>query len=111
MNIFARQHTAYHSDIEKALGKKLSEVSKEEILALFPENMFERWAKNETDLKLTVGKFQYDKTMCWWQRLNCIWVLPLYVVVIGPVHWIATGKWGVERTSNFGKLLKKLVGE
>lgn len=108
MNIFARQHTAYHSDIEKALGKKISEVSKEEILDLFPENMFERWAKNETDLKLTV---EYEETSHWWQRLNYVWVLPLYVVVIGPVHWIATGHWGVERTSSFGKLLKKLVGE
>ena len=108
MNIFARQHTAYHSDIEKALGKKLSEVSKEEILDLFPENMFERWAKNETDLKLTI---EYEETSYWWQRLNYVWVLPLYVVVIGPIHWIATGSWGVERTSTFGKLLKKLVGE
>lgn len=105
MNIFARQHTAYHSDIEKALGKKLSEVSKEEILALFPESMFERWAKNETDLKLTI---EYEETSYWWQRLNYVWVLPLYVVVIGPVHWIATGRWGVERTSSFGKLLKNL---
>ena len=108
MNIFARQHTAYHSDIEKALGKKLSEVSKEEILDLFPENMFERWAKNETDLKLTI---EYEETSYWWQRLNYVWVLPLYVIVIGPIHWIATGSWGVERTSTFGKLLKKLVGE
>lgn len=108
MNIFARQHTAYHSDIEKALGKKLSEVSKEEILSLFPENMFERWAKNETDLKLTI---EYEEKSYWWQRLNYVWVLPLYVVVIGPIHWIATGSWGVERTSSFGKLLKKLVGE
>lgn len=108
MSIFARQHTANHLDIEKALGKKLSEVSKEEILALFPENMFECWAKNETNLKLTV---EYEETSRWWQRLNYVWVLPLYVVVIGPVHWIATGRWGVERTSSFGKLLKKLVGE
>lgn len=50
MNLFARQHTATQRDIEEALGKKLSEATKQEILDLFPEYMHEHWGKKESSL-------------------------------------------------------------
>ena len=111
MNLFARQHTATQRDIEKVLGKKLSEVSKEEILDLFPEGYGDRRAKVRSSLCLTVYPNPWSKQKTWWQRLNHVWVLPLHCLIVGPVLWVCTGKFGIEPTSKVGKVLMKLVGE
>ena len=111
MNLFARQHTATQRDIEKVLGKKLSEVSKEEILDLFPENLWERWGNKESSLRLTVWPEPFVKQKAWWQRLNYLWVLPIHCLIIGPILWLCTGNFGIEPTSKVGKILMKLVGE
>ena len=112
MSLFARQHTAGQSDIEKALGKKLVDCTKEEILALFPENAtWDRWGETSSNLRLTIYPDLWTKEKTWRQRLNHIWVLPLYCIILGPVLWICTGRFGVEPSSKFGTVLKKLVGE
>ena len=112
MSLFARQHTAGQSDIEKALGKKLVECTKEEILDLFPENAtWDRWGETSSNLRLTIYPDLWTKEKTWRQRLNHIWVLPLYCIILGPILWICTGRFGVEPSSKFGKVLCKLVGE
>ena len=111
MNLFARQHTATQRDIEKVLGKKLSEATKQEILDLFPEYMHERWGKKESSLRLTTYPSPWISEKTWWQRMNCLWVFPFYTVFIGPVMWVVTGSFGVEPSSRVGNVLKKLIGE
>ena len=112
MSLFARQHTAGHSDIEEAFGKKISEISKEEILSLFPESVtWDRCEEFDSNLRLTVYPDPWVKQKAWWQRLNYVWVLPLYCLILGPVLWVVTGNFGVEPSSKFGQMLLKLVGE
>lgn len=111
MSIFAREHTATHKDIEEAFGKKISEISKEEILSLFPESLWERWGKKESSLRLTIWPEPFVKQKTWWQRLNYIWVLPVHCLIVGPILWLCTGDFGVQPSSKFGKFLMKLVGE
>lgn len=111
MSIFAREHTATHKDIEEVFGKKISEISKEEILSLFPESIWERWGEKESGLRLTIWPEPFSEEKTWWQRLNCIWILPLHCLIIGPVLWVCTGKFGIEPTSKVGKILYKLIGE
>ena len=110
MSIFERQHTAYHGDIEKALNKKISELKTEDVLKLFPKDL---WSDPEidSDIKITVSKpsWQHETTLT--QRLNRLWVYPLYTLIIGPAMWICTGYFGVYRESKIGALLNKLVGE
>lgn len=112
MGLFARQHTAGHRDIEEALSKKMSEISKEEILSLFPESVSrDRWGKTCSKLRLTVYQDSWSKQKTWYQRLNHIWIIPLHCLIVGPILWICTGNFGVEPTSKVGKILMKLVGE
>lgn len=111
MSIFAREHTATHRDIEEVFGKKMPEISKEEILSLFPKSLWERWGEKESSLRLTVWPEPFSKKKFWWQRLNYIWVLPVHCLIIGPILWLCTGNFGVEPSSKFGKILCKLVGE
>lgn len=111
MSLFARQHTAGQSDIEKALGKKLAECTKEEILDLFPENAtWDRWGETSSNLRLTIHPDPWTRKKTWWQRLNHVWVLPFHCLIVGPILWICTGNFGVEPTSKVGKILCKLVG-
>lgn len=112
MSLFARQHTAGQSDIEKALGKKIQEATKEEILSLFPVSaIWDSWGETDSNLRLTVHPDPWKRKKAWWQRLNYLWVFPLYAVVVGPILWVVTGDFGVQPNSKFGKFLMKLVGE
>lgn len=45
------------------------------------------------------------------QRLNAIWVYPLYALVVAPIKWIVTGSTGVETESRSYRLLKLLLGD
>ena len=112
MSLFARQHTAGQTDIEKALGKKLVDCTKEEILDLFPENAtWDRWGETSSNLRLTIYPDLWTREKTWWQRLNHVWVLPFHCLIVGPILWICTGHFGVEPSSKFGTVLNKLVGE
>ena len=43
------------------------------------------------------------------QRLNTLWVYPLFILTI-PLQYLFTGSWGVNRNTKFGKLIFRLVG-
>lgn len=45
------------------------------------------------------------------QRLNTIWVYPLYALIVAPVKWIVTGDTGVKTESRFYGVLKFLLGD
>lgn len=44
-----------------------------------------------------------------WQRLNRLWFVPLYILTI-PFQWLIRGRMGFETTSKFGALMAKLTG-
>ena len=43
-----------------------------------------------------------------WNRLNYIWVWPLFILSI-PFSWVLTGTWGLTRDSKIGKVVDWLV--
>lgn len=110
MGIFARQHTATQRDLEEMFEKKIGEVSKEEILSIIPKN---QWEDEETysDFKFTKSSSRWDKKKTWWNRLNCLWIIPIYVVFIGPLLWITTGNFGLHSTSKLGSWIERMIGE
>ena len=44
------------------------------------------------------------------QRVNILWVLPLYVVFFAPIKWVVTGSAGVRQESKTGRALLWLIG-
>lgn len=44
-----------------------------------------------------------------WQRLNRLWFVPLYLLTI-PLQWLIRGKVGFETTSKLGMFCQKLTG-
>lgn len=45
------------------------------------------------------------------QRLNALWVYPLYVLIVAPIKWVLTGCTGVKTESRFYGILKFLLGD
>jgi len=44
-----------------------------------------------------------------WQRLNRLWFVPLYMLTI-PFQWLIRGRMGFETTSKVGMMIQKLTG-
>lgn len=47
----------------------------------------------------------------WWQRLNRIWFVVVFILFIMPVQWVTKGQIGIKENSKFGRFLLKLIGE
>lgn len=45
------------------------------------------------------------------QRLNAVWVYPIYALIVAPIKWILTGRTGVRTESRFYSVLKFLLGD
>lgn len=111
MSFFAKQHTAGQYDLEKFFDKKIKDITKEEILSIIPRISFES-AEVHSELRFVVNtKYKYGRDIKWWHRVNKIWLTPIYVVLIGPINWIIAGEFGVEATSNVGRVILKLIGK
>ena len=56
--------------------------------------------------------YRYEKTKkTIINRLNSVWVYPVYAAFIAPVKWIVTGSTGVESDTKMYNLLVWLLGE
>lgn len=44
-----------------------------------------------------------------WQRLNRLWFVPLYLLTI-PFQWLIRGRMGFESTSKLGAFISRLTG-
>jgi hypothetical protein len=62
----------------------------------------------ESEFKLVHKYSPYIKTK-WWQRLNRLWVYPIFLCTL-PLQWIIRGETGVETESDLGVILTKLIG-
>ena len=54
----------------------------------------------------------YSKTPedTWWQRFNCLWVYPLFIVCI-PFRYVLYGDYKFHPNSKTYKIITKLIGE
>jgi len=64
----------------------------------------------ENDFKLTDTYLPLPKTTIL-NRLNSLWVYPLYLLTIAPVYYIIKGQTGVSRETKMGQILTYLLGE
>jgi len=56
--------------------------------------------------------YKYDKTKkTIINRINSLWVYPVYAVFIAPLKWVLTGHTGVESDTKLHSLLCWLLGE
>lgn len=46
----------------------------------------------------------------WWQRLNCLWVYPLFILSI-PFRYVAFGDYRFQPNSKTYRIISKLIGE
>lgn len=95
-------------DIAVWVGKKdVQSLTMGDIKKVVPENIWENCTSCPFVL---VHKKDPYITSTWKQRLNRVWVVPVYVVVIGPILYIKTGHWGVSPYSKMGEVLSYLIG-
>lgn len=102
-------------DIAKWVGKEhVRDLTIEDIKRVVPES---RWAGDsgwESDdscpFVLVHKDSPYEKATLK-QRLNRFWVIPLYLIVIGPLSYVVRGSWHTSENSKVGKVLKCLIGE
>ena len=55
-----------------------------------------------------VYKYNHSKRTIF-QRVNSLWVIPVFIVAVFPFQWLLYGKTGFERTGKMGKILEWLV--
>jgi hypothetical protein len=46
----------------------------------------------------------------WWQRLNYIWILPIFYVFVLPFQWVVKGRVGFDNRTRIGRIVLKLIG-
>lgn len=79
--------------------------SKEDILeVLFSE-------ENTNDFYVYWWENPYDTPKTFVQRLNYLWFLPLFCVVIAPLQWLFKGRVGFDERTKIGEVVLKLIGE
>ena len=55
--------------------------------------------------------YNKDVTKTLWQRLNCIWVYPVFVLFVLPIQWAWKGSAGFDERTKIGRIVLKLIGE
>ena len=110
IKLFTKQHTATHADLEEVFGKRIVNITKENLLDLIPKDRFSD-PEVDSDIYFTTTTDPWRKNKTIFNRVNMLWVYPLWLVLVGPVLWISTGKFGIEQTSKCGIIITKLIGE
>lgn len=106
--IFKPERDANLRDIAQWVGKHASELTMEDMKKVIPESLWDN--STESPFALVRIRDIYEKSK-WWQRLNRLWVIPVYVLVIGPFSYIVYGKWHISYYSKIGKVISWLIGE
>ncbi|MEG1651885.1 MAG: hypothetical protein RRZ38_00240 [Hafnia sp.] len=102
-----RNHVA--SEIKKA--NVLDSLNDKQINALL-DHFFGSYSNGyepSSDMKIVWRDDPFVKTTAI-QRMNYLWVWPLYFLFIAPVKFIFTGETGTSKDSFFGRILKFLIG-
>lgn len=103
MSIHNRLNKAYQTDL-------LKDFKDNPYLPKTPEGLIQFLFDDEIESDYVVYRYkeQYDKTTLS-QRLNRIWVLPIWFVV-APFKWLLTGSSGVNQHSKYGVWLSRITG-
>lgn len=66
------------------------------------------YSNPRSKFKVVHRRDPYIKTK-WWQRINRLWVFPLFLCTL-PFQWIIRGETGIPTESDLGIILTKLIG-
>ncbi len=88
--------------IEQAGGDK---ATKESIL----EVLFSEECTNDFYVYWWENPWEHPKA--WWQRLNYLWFIPVFFVLIAPVQWLVKGKVGFDQRTKLGEIILNMLGE
>lgn len=53
----------------------------------------------------------WEEETKWWQRLNKLWFIPVFICVIMPYQWLVRGKVGFNEKTRLGEFILKMIGE
>lgn len=96
---------AMQSAVIKAAGGK--DATKESILkVLFGDDFNDR-----TEFYVYWWDNPYEKETAWWQRVNKLWFIPLFLIFIAPVQYLVKGHVGFDSRTKIGEIILKLIGE
>lgn len=105
-------------------------LSRSDLEKKLKEQGFENWgkisrflcegdAKAGVDYGLAQSQYAYQvvdntewmgsRDASFWQRLNRLWFVPLYILTI-PFQWLIRGRMGFENSSKIGALITKITG-
>lgn len=98
-----------NKDIQRNHMKReiLAELGEDKSAEALLDNLLgdqDRWVNSD----YRIFKYQCVQKRSIWNRLNYIWVWPLFICTI-PFSWILTGSWGLERDSKVGKVVDWLI--
>lgn len=104
----------YRSDLEKKLKEQGFENWKE--ISRF---LCEGDSGAYVDYSLDQSQYAYQvvdntewmerRDATFWQRLNRLWFVPLYLLTI-PFQWLIRGRMGFETTSKVGAFFRRITG-
>ena len=84
-------------------GKTLNELTKDELVELMFGNAYNDYSGN-----FIVKSYDSYSKRTVWNRLNLLWIYPLFLVAI-PFQYLITGDTGVNRNTKFGRIVDWLV--
>ncbi|EPS0409769.1 hypothetical protein ACVAPW_000914 [Shigella sonnei] len=111
--------------IEKEEKKAHRHQFEQELMELYGAEKFDEFTKNkilghlfgsvendyspESEFKI-YWRYDPDVKTSPLQRINLLWVWPLYMIIVAPIKFIVTGSTGTSKDSMMGRVLSKLVG-
>lgn len=65
---------------------------------------------NDYYSEYTLTDYSKKPSDTWWQRLNCLWVYPLFIISI-PFRYVMYGDHRFQPNSKMYRIISKLIGE
>ncbi|PHZ22641.1 hypothetical protein CS535_16025 [Yersinia massiliensis] len=100
--MFKEKRKLYRYEFINEIGGLEGKSAKDVIEVIFGDH------ENESDYRLVRAWFEAPPQKLW-QRLNYLWVFPLYLISV-PFQWLFIGRIGLNRDSKVGVLIERLIG-
>ena len=93
----------FRHEIEKELSK---DATKNDVL----DFIFGSYNDNFNSDYYVINRFGGKTKTNLIQRINTLWFMPLWVIIVMPIQYLSTGKTGISKDSKFGLAVQWLIG-
>lgn len=100
-----RKRNLYRNEIKNIMKAENLETADEVLDLLFGSYC------NDFDSDYVVHQRYIDVKSTFMNRVNRLWVTPVYFVFIAPFRYLAFGYVGVNRDTKFGQIMEYLLGD